>query len=307
VIYATDRVGQLKVESARQRMLALNPDIQVDIYTEALNSLNAECIAAPYGILVDGTDNFPTRYLINDLCVLSGKPFVYGSVYRFDGQVSVFDARYGPCYRCLFPEPPAPDSVPTCAEGGVLGVLPGTIGTLQATEVLKLVLGIGSPLYGALLIYDALELAFQTIRLRKDPDCLVCSDHPQVTHLIDYEDFCGTRVVDVARAAGRGEIAPAELAARLQSGAPLQLVDVRQPAEQLVSALPGAKLIPDNELNRRLSELDFTRETVVFCRSGHRSARAAEMLRAAGFADVKNLRGGINAWAREVDPTLRIY
>ena len=307
VIHDSRQVGQLKVESARRRMLAINPDIQVDSLSEALNSQNAERIAGPYEIIVDGTDNFPTRYLINDLCVLSGKPFVYGSVYRFEGQVSVFDARQGPCYRCLFPEPPPPDSVPSCAEGGVLGVLPGTIGTLQATEVLKLILGIGTPLYGALLVYDALEMAFQTIRLRKDSDCLVCSDHPQVTQLIDYEDFCGTRIAGAEHAVERGEIAPAELAARLQAGTPLQLVDVRQPEELQVSVLPGATLIPVGELYQRAAELDLAQETVVFCRSGHRSARAAEMLRAAGFKDVKNLRGGINAWAREVDTSVKIY
>jgi adenylyltransferase/sulfurtransferase len=307
VIHDTSKVGQLKVESASQRMLALNPTIQVDVYNEVLNSQNAEHIAGTYSIIVDGTDNFPTRYLINDLCVLTGKPFVYGSVYRFEGQVSVFDARYGPCYRCLFPEPPSPNSVPTCAEGGVLGVLPGTIGMLQATEVLKLALSIGAPLYGVLLVYDALETSFQSIRLRKNPDCLVCSAAPRVTHLIDYEAFCGTRVVGAAHTADRAEIAPSELAARMQSGAAIQLVDVRQPVELQVSALPGAYLIPVDELTRRTAELDPSQETVVFCRSGHRSARAAEMLRKAGFANVKSLRGGINAWAREVDTTVRIY
>ncbi len=307
VIHDTGQVGQLKVESARQRMLALNPTIQVEAYNEVLSSQNAERIASGFDIIVDGTDNFPTRYLINDLCVLTGKPFVYGSVYRFEGQVSVFDARYGPCYRCLFPEPPPPLSVPTCAEGGVLGVLPGTIGTLQATEVLKLVLGIGAPLYGTLLVYDALELSFQSIRLRKNPGCLVCGTAPQVTRLIDYEAFCGAQVVSAAQDAGQIEIAPAELAVRMKSGLPLQLVDVRLPTEQQISALTGSQLIPVDELPHRIAELDPSQETVVFCRSGHRSARAAEMLRTAGFANVKNLRGGINAWAREVDTSLKIY
>ncbi len=309
VIHGTSKLGQLKVESARERMLDLNPEIEVEVYNEPFTSENAMRIAEDYDVLVDGTDNFPTRYLVNDTCVLLGKPNVYGSIFRFEGQVSVFDARQGPCYRCLFPEPPPPGLVPSCAEGGVLGVLPGTIGTLQTTEALKLILGIGTPLIGKLLLYDALDMSFQFVRLRKNPECKVCGPHPEVTHLIDYEEFCGVPGHDHDEgSAGEGwDIEPQELARRLNNGNSIRLIDVREPNELEISRLPHAELIPLGQLAAHLKELDSAQEIVLFCRSGSRSTRALELLVSAGFRKVKNLRGGINAWAQEVDPTLPRY
>jgi adenylyltransferase/sulfurtransferase len=288
-------------------MIAINPFIQVDVYNEVFSSENARKIAEGYDILVDGTDNFPTRYLINDLCVLTGKPYVYGSIFRFEGQVSVFDARSGPCYRCLFAEPPPPGLVPSCAEGGVFGVLPGTIGTLQATEVIKLVLGVGESLAGRLLLYDALDMSFHTVQLRKNPSCKVCGDHPQVTYLVDYEAFCGVPARGSHVPEGIDEIAPTMLAERLRDGAPVGLLDVRDEVEGQISQIAGARVIPLGQLSVRLGELDPQAEWVVFCRTGVRSARAADLLRKAGFARVLNLRGGINAWAQEVDSSLYTY
>jgi sulfur-carrier protein adenylyltransferase/sulfurtransferase len=309
VIHGTTGIGMLKVESARQRMLDLNPDIQVDAYNEPFISANAMQIAADYDIIVDGTDNFPTRYLTNDLCVLSGKPNVYGSIFRFDGQVSVFDAQRGPCYRCLFPEPPPPGLVPSCAEGGVLGILPGTIGTLQATEALKLILGIGEPLIGRLLLYNALDMSFEFVKLKKNPKCKVCGPDPEVTELIDYEAFCGVPGHDHedGTVGGGWDISASELAQRMQQNNHLVLLDVREPHELEISALDGVTNIPLGQLAARLSELDSADEMVVFCKAGTRSARALELLLSAGFRKVKNLKGGINAWAREVDPGLPIY
>jgi len=309
VIHGTAGLGELKVESARSRMLDLNPDIQVEVYNEPFTSQNAMRIAADYDIIIDGTDNFPTRYLTNDVCVLLGKPNVYGSIFRFDGQVSVFDARRGPCYRCLFPEPPPPGLVPSCAEGGVLGVLPGTIGTLQATEALKLLLGIGQPLIGSLLLFNALDMSFEFVKLRKNPHCKVCGPEPEVTELIDYEAFCGVpgHDHDDGSAGVDWDITAADLAKRLKNGNHLSLIDVREPHELEISHLEGARLIPLGQLAARLSELDSAEEMVLFCKSGTRSARALELLVSAGFRKVKNLKGGINAWAREVDPSLPIY
>lgn len=309
VIHGTQSIGELKVESARQRLLDLNPDIQVEVYNEPFTSANAMRIASDYDLLVDGTDNFPTRYLTNDVCVLLGKPNVYGSIFRFEGQVSVFDARRGPCYRCLFPEPPPPGLVPSCAEGGVLGVLPGTIGTLQATEALKLILGIGEPLIGKLLLYNALDMSFEFVKLRKNPRCKVCSPEPEVTELIDYEAFCGVpgHDRDEGEVGGGWDIAASDLAKRLKVGNHIRLIDVREPHELEISHLEGAQLIPLGQLAARLSELDSAQEIVLFCKSGTRSARALELLLSAGFRRVKNLKGGINAWAREVDPRLPIY
>lgn len=306
VIHDTSRVGMLKVESARQRMMALNPYIQVDAYNDVFSSANAESIAEGYDIIVDGTDNFPTRYLINDLCVLTGRPFVYGSIFRFEGQVSVFDAKRGPCYRCLFPEPPPPGMVPSCAEGGVFGVLPGTVGTIQGTEVIKLLLNIGEPLIGRLLLYDALDMTFQTVQLRKNPRCKVCGADPQVTHLIDYEQFCGVPARG-SHAPAVPEISPVELASRLKDGDTPRLLDVRDEVESQISKLPGATVIPLGQLPGRLAEIDPTQEWVLFCRTGVRSARGAEILLNAGYKNVKNLRGGINAWAREIDPSMLTY
>lgn len=309
VIHGTSRIGELKVDSARQRMLDINPDIQVDVYNQPFTSQNAMDIAGEYDILIDGTDNFPTRYLTNDVCVLLGKPNVYGSIYRFDGQVSVFDARQGPCYRCLFPEPPPPGLVPSCAEGGVLGVLPGTIGTLQATEALKIILGIGETLLGRLLLFNALDMSFDFVTLRKNPDCKVCGPHPEVIELIDYEEFCGVPGHDHEEGSvgGGWDIEARQLAEQLSQGREIHLLDVREPHELEISRLDGADLIPLGQLAARLSELDSADEMVVFCKSGTRSARAVELLASAGFRKMKNLKGGINAWAREVDPSLPIY
>ncbi len=309
VIHATGTLGMRKVQSARQRLLDLNPAVQVDIFDEPFISSNAKQIAAPFDVILDASDNFPTRYLANDLCVLTGKPLVHAAIYRFDGQASVFYAKEGPCYRCLFPEPPPPGLVPSCAEGGVLGVLPGTIGTIQATETLKLLLGLGSSLVGRLLLYNALDLSFEFITLRKDPNCRVCGLHPQVTGLIDYDAFCGIPGFGHAESAAglEWDISAGELSARLQRGEKLRLIDVREPHELAISALPGAELFPLGQLAARLPELDSAQEMVVFCHTGVRSARALELLVSAGFRKVKNLRGGINAWAREVDPKLPVY
>lgn len=309
VIHGTSTLGQLKVDSARRRMLDLNPDIVVDVYNEPFTSANARQIAEPYDLIVDGTDNFPTRYLTNDLCVLTGKPNVYGSIYRFDGQVSVFDAKRGPCYRCLFPEPPPPGLVPSCAEGGVLGVLPGTIGTLQATEAIKLLLGIGEPLIGRLLLFNALDMSFEFVKLRKNPRCKICSPNPEVTDLIDYEAFCGVPGHDHDKDSSGTEfdITAQELATRLEAGERLKLIDVREPHELEISQIEGAQLIPLGTLASRLSELNSADELVVFCKAGTRSARALEVLYSAGFRKLHHLKGGINAWAKEVNPALPVY
>jgi adenylyltransferase/sulfurtransferase len=309
VIHSTAAVGQFKVESARARLADLNPGIQVDAINAPFTSANALEIARGYDVLIDGTDNFPTRYLTNDVCVFLGKPNIYGSIYRFEGQASVFDAKTGPCYRCLFPEPPPPGMVPSCAEGGVLGVLPGTIGTIQATEALKVLLGIGATLAGRLLIYDALEMTFDFVRLRKNPHCRVCGPAADIKELVDYDAFCGVPGRDHAGApAGSDlEIAAALLAQRLAAAAPPVLLDVREPHELEISRLPGALNIPLGALASRLAELDSARELVVFCKAGTRSARALELLLSAGFRKVRHLKGGINAWARDVDPRLPEY
>lgn len=308
VIHGTSTVGKLKVESARAKLLDLNPDIQVDVYNEPYTSENAMRIAKDYDIILDGTDNFPTRYLTNDVAVFLGKPNVYASIYRFDGQVSVFYAKEGPCYRCLFPEPPPPGLVPSCAEGGVLGVLPGTIGTLQATEALKVLLGIGEPLIGKLLLYNALDMSFDFVKLKKNPNCRVCGPNADVKELIDYEEFCGVPSHDheEGSAGANWDISVTELADRVKNNH-LKLVDVREPHELEISRLPNAINIPLGQLAARLSELDSAEEMVIFCKSGSRSARGLELLASAGFKKVKNLKGGINAWAREVDKSLPIY
>jgi molybdopterin/thiamine biosynthesis adenylyltransferase/rhodanese-related sulfurtransferase len=309
VIHGTAGLGTLKVESARARMLDINPEIQVDAYNEPFRSENAMRIAEQYDILIDGTDNFPTRYLTNDVAVLQGKPLVYGSIFRFEGQASVFDSTTGPCYRCLFPEPPPPGLVPSCAEGGVLGVLPGTIGTIQATEALKLILGVGDSLVGRLLLYNALDMSFDFVKLRKNPKCRICSADPEITELIDYEAFCGVPGVEHAEGevGGGWDIEALELAARLGTGTQVRLIDVREPHELEISRLPDADLIPLGELAARMNELDSAEEIVLFCKSGTRSARALEVLASAGFRKMKNLKGGINAWAREVDQNLPVY
>jgi adenylyltransferase/sulfurtransferase len=308
IIHGTSTIDKLKVESARDRMLDVNPDIEVEVYNEPFTSENAMRIAQDYDILIDGTDNFPTRYLTNDVSVFLGKPNVYGSIFRFDGQASVFYAKEGPCYRCLFPEPPPPGLVPSCAEGGVLGVLPGTIGTIQATEALKVLLGIGSPLTGKLLLYNALDMSFDFVTLKKNPKCRVCGPDADIKELIDYEEFCGVpgHDHDEGSAGVEWDITASELSERLQ-GNHLKLLDVREPHELEISALPGATNIPLGTLAARMSELNSADEMVIFCKAGTRSARALELLVTAGFKKVKNLKGGINAWAQEVDKSLPIY
>jgi molybdopterin/thiamine biosynthesis adenylyltransferase/rhodanese-related sulfurtransferase len=308
VIHGTSTVGKLKVDSAKAKLLDLNPGIQIDVYNEPYTSENALRIAKDYDIILDGTDNFPTRYLTNDVAVFLGKPNVYASIYRFDGQVSVFYAKEGPCYRCLFPEPPPPGLVPSCAEGGVLGVLPGTIGTLQATEALKVLLGIGEPLIGKLLLYNALDMSFDFVKLKKNPNCRVCGPNADIKELIDYEEFCGVPSHDHEEgSAGAGhDITVQELSERVKTNH-LKLLDVREPHELQISALPDAVNIPLGQLAARLSELDSADEMVIFCKSGSRSARGLELLASAGFKKVKNLKGGINAWAKEVDTNLPLY
>ncbi len=316
VIHGTDDVGRLKLESARDRIRGINPHVQVDTYEVPLTSDNALDILAPYDIVIDGTDNFPTRYLTNDACVLLGKPNVYGSIFRFEGQASVFYAEEGPCYRCLFPEPPPPGLVPSCAEGGVLGILPGTIGLVQATEAIKLILGIGEPLIGRLLLYDALGMTVDEVRLRKNPDCPVCGENPTLTELIDYEQFCGVPahdnslyMADAEAGAGVPEITPGELKERLDHGEELFIVDVREPHEWEISNLEslGAVLIPQGQVLNRMNELDTAQEIVVQCRTGARSAAVIQDLQNHGFKKLYNLEGGINRWAREIDPSLPVY
>ena len=305
IIHGTSNIGQPKIESARARILDVNPLVQVDTYETALSSENALEIFAPYDVIVDGTDNFPTRYLTNDACVLLGKPNVYGSIFRFEGQASVFWAAEGPCYRCLYPEPPPPGLVPSCAEGGVLGVLPGVIGVIQATETIKLLLGIGEPLVGRLLLYDALKMRFREMRLHKDPACPVCGPNPTVTELIDYQEFCGIHPPSAEDAAW--DITATDLKRRLDAGDPLYLLDVREPHEWDIAHLDGATLIPVAQVQARAGELSTADEIVVYCKGGTRSARAVADLRALGFRKLKNLKGGINAWSDEVDASVPKY
>ncbi len=308
IIHGTSTIGKLKVDSAKAKLLDLNPDIQVDVYNEPYTSENALRIARDYDIILDGTDNFPTRYLTNDVAVFLGKPNVYASIFRFDGQVSVFYAKEGPCYRCLFPEPPPPGLVPSCAEGGVLGVLPGTVGTLQATEALKILLGIGDPLIGKLLLYNALDMSFDFVTLKKNPKCRVCGPNADIRELIDYKEFCGVPGHDHEDgSAGAGfDITAKELSESIQTNH-LKLLDVREPHELQISALPNAVNIPLGQLAGRLAELNSADDMVVFCKGGTRSARALELLVSVGFKKIKNLKGGINAWAKEVDTSLPIY
>jgi adenylyltransferase/sulfurtransferase len=307
VIHFTSDVGRSKLESARQKIAAINPFVTVKPFETKLTSQNALEIFADFDIIVDGTDNFPTRFLVNDACVFTGKPNVYGSIFRFEGQASVFAAKEGPCYRCLYPEPPPPGLVPSCAEGGVLGILPGLVGLIQATEAIKLILGSGEPLIGRLLLVDALGMKFRELKLRKNPDCVVCGTHPTVTKLIDYEEFCGLRGQEKpVSASGVPEITVEELKRRLDAKEDFVLVDVREAHEYQICNLNG-QLIPLGELPRRVSELDPAKEMVVHCRSGQRSARAVAFLRQAGFAKVSNLAGGILAWADRIDPKVPKY
>src|SRR5271154_6512399 len=308
VTFGTSDVGKFKSEAARERLSNLNPNIQIEAFETKLTSDNALELFKYFDIIVDGTDNFPTRYLVNDACILLGKPNVYGSIFRFEGQATVFGMPDGPCYRCLYPEPPPPGLVPSCAEGGVLGVLPGIVGSIQAMETIKLILGAGESLVGRLLLFDALQMRFRELKLRKNPDCPVCGKNPTVTKLIDYDQFCG--IVPQAAPAqiqnGISQISPIELKRRLDAGEDLFVLDVREPHEYQIANL-GAKLIPLGDLPARVSELDSSREIVVHCKGGGRSQKAAEFLAQSGFKKLHNLAGGINAWSTDVDPKIAKY
>jgi len=306
IIHGTPDVGRPKLDSARDRLNAINPEVTVETHDAAISSDNALELLADYDIIVDGTDNFPTRYLVNDACVLLGKPNVYGSIFRFEGQASVFATKDGPCYRCLYPEPPPPGLVPSCAEGGVLGVLPGVVGTIQATEVVKLIIGVGEPLINRFMIYDALRMRFRELKLRKDPECPVCGENPTVTELIDYEQFCG--ILPASADAEESDDTTVEaLKGRLDRQDGVFVLDVREPQEYQICRIPDSTLIPLGDLPQRLSELEGHDDMVVHCKSGARSAKAVKLLREAGFSKAKNLRGGILAWIDRVDPSLPKY
>src|SRR6201996_9468719 len=314
IIHSTKDIGRKKIDSAEEKLSALNPAIKIVKHETMLSSANALEILKDYDIVADGTDNFPTRYLVNDACVLSGnKPNAYASIFRFEGQASVFATEQGPCYRCLYPEPPPPGLVPSCAEGGVLGILPGLLGVIQATEVIKLILGIGEPLIGRLLLVDSLGMKFRELKLRKNPDCPVCGKNPTVTELIDYQQFCGIAPEPKADQVtanpiqnGIPQISPKELKQKLDSGENIFVLDVREPHEYQIANL-GAKLIPLNDLPARAGELDKNAEIVVHCKSGGRSQKASEFLVQNGFKNVQNLAGGITAWSNDVDPTIAKY
>ena len=308
IIHTTADVGRKKLDSAEEKLRAINPYINIRKFETKLSSENALDLFREFDIVADGTDNFPTRYLVNDACVLTGKPNVYGSIFRFEGQASVFATEQGPCYRCLYPEPPPPGLVPSCAEGGVLGILPGLVGIMQATEVIKLILGSGEPLIGRLLLIDALGMKFRELKLRKNPDCPACGKHPTITKLIDYNEFCGIRGEEtpVAAAAGIPTMQVEELKRRLDAGDNLFVLDVREPHEYQICNIQGY-LIPLGDLPKRVNELDSSREIVAHCRSGVRSAKAVEFLQQAGFKKVHNLAGGILAWADRIDPKMPKY
>ena len=309
VIHGTKDVGKKKLDSAFETMADINPYVKLDRHETALSSENAMEIFKDYDIIVDGTDNFPTRYLVNDACVILNKPNVYGSIFRFEGQATVFAYEGGPCYRCLYPEPPPPGLVPSCAEGGVLGILPGTIGLIQATETVKLILGIGQPLVGRLLLYDALGMKFRELKLRKNPECPVCGDHRTVTKLIDYVEFCGVphQEAPPEPAAASGDIEPTEVKVMLDRGDKFTLVDVREPHEFQICRIPGSVLIPLGELQKRLAELDPNSEIVAHCKSGARSGKAVDFLKQQGYKKARNMKGGILAWSDKVDPTVPKY
>jgi adenylyltransferase/sulfurtransferase len=307
VIHGTKDVGKKKLDSAAETMLDINPYVQIDRHEVALSSENALGILKDYDIVVDGTDNFPTRYLVNDACVLLKKPNVYGSIFRFEGQATIFAYPGGPCYRCLYPEPPPPGLVPSCAEGGVLGILPGTVGLIQATETVKLILGIGEPLIGRLVLYDALAMRFRELKLRRNPECPVCGDHPTITKLIDYQEFCGIPNQTHEEKPMEGDIEPTEVKAKIDQGDRFVLIDVREPHEYQICNIPQAKLIPLGDLPKRVNELDSADEIVAHCKSGMRSAKAVDFLKQAGFKKVRNMKGGILAWSDKVDPTVPKY
>jgi molybdopterin/thiamine biosynthesis adenylyltransferase/rhodanese-related sulfurtransferase len=309
VLHSTADVGRNKIDSAAERLRGINPEIEIETYEMHITSQNALDLMRPYDIVIDGTDNFPTRYLVNDACVLLGKPNIYGSIFRFEGQASVFSPPAGPCYRCLFAEPPPPGMVPSCAEGGVLGILPGVIGCIQATEAIKLILGNGKPLIGRLLLYDALEMKFREIKIKRDPNCPICGENPTITELIDYEQFCGIRGDEAAgpQLESQWEMSVEELKARVDRGDDFDILDVRNPEEWEICHIDGAKLIPVGELPARVYELDSARDIAIHCKTGARSARALEFLRNAGFRRIKNVRGGIIEWAQKIDHSLPTY
>jgi adenylyltransferase/sulfurtransferase len=309
IIHGQSDIGRSKAESARDSVREINPYVEVVLYEERLDSSNAFRIFEPYDLIVDGTDNFATRYLVNDACVLLGKPYVWGSIYRFDGQASVFWAEHGPCYRCLYPEPPPPGMVPSCAEGGVLGVLCGSVGSIQVTDAIKLITGIGDPLVGRLMVYDALEMTYRTVRVRKDPECPLCGKNPTITELIDYEAFCGSVSEEAQEAAVGSTITAQDLKDLVDRGERINLVDVREPAEFEIVRIPGATLIPKNEIlsGAALAQLPQDRKTVLYCKTGIRSAEALAAVKAAGFSDAVHVQGGVVAWIKQVDPTLPIY
>ncbi len=310
IIHFTGDVGRSKIASAEEKLKAINPDVKIIRHEGPVDSSNALELFAGYDVIVDGTDNFPTRYLVNDACVLLGKPNVYGSIFRFDGQATVFFPPHGPCYRCLYPEPPPPDLVPNCAEGGVLGILPGLIGVIQATETVKLILGAGNPLIGRLLIYDALDMSFRELKVRPNPKCPICGPNPTIRGLIDYHEFCGVRGAEPApsgTASGMAEITPSALKTLLDSGQGPLILDVRNPEEIAICRIAGSVVIPLPELPSRLSELSPAASIVVHCKSGARSAKAITLLQAAGFSHLKNLEGGILGWIKDVDPSLPVY
>ena len=307
IIHDTNDVGRPKLTSARETIHDINPFVEVVGYETRLSSENALDIFKDFDVIADGTDNFPTRYLVNDACVLLGKPNVYGSIFRFEGQASVFYAKEGPCYRCLYPEPPPPGLVPSCAEGGVLGVLPGIVGCIQALETIKLIIGAGDSLIGRLLLFDALRMKFRELKLRKNPDCVICGPNPAVTQLIDYEQFCGIRGEENAPATKLPEVTAPELKKMMDEKKPFVLIDVREPHEYQICSIPGSKLIPLGEVAGRMNELNSADEIVVHCKSGMRSAKAVDLLMQSGFRKIHNLRGGILAWSDQVDSSVPKY
>jgi adenylyltransferase/sulfurtransferase len=308
VLHDTANVGKPKLQSALERLKAINPEVKYDGYETRLTAANAMEICKPYDIIIDGTDNFATRYLVNDVCVLLKKPNVYGSIFRFDGQASVFHPPYGPCYRCLYPNPPPPGEVPSCAEGGVLGILPGIIGVIQATEAVKLLIGKGEPLIGRLLHYDALAMTFKTYKVRRHTNCPICGENPTIKSLIDYDQFCGVRGAEApAPASVAGDITVEELKQRLDRGEEVFILDVRNVPEVAICKIPGSTLVPLPELPQRFTELDRDREMVVHCKSGMRSAKAVAFLREQGFTKLRNLKGGILEWAAKVDKSMPTY
>ena len=309
IIHGTPDVGRSKLESARDTLVAINPEVAIDMHETALSSSNAFDVLGDYDIVVDGTDNFPTRYLVNDACVLLRKPNVFGSIFRFEGQASVFATKQGPCYRCLYPEPPPPGLVPSCAEGGVLGILPGVVGTIQATETVKLIIGVGEPLINRFMIYDALRMKFRELKLRRDPECPVCGDRPTVTQLIDYDQFCGITPTDpvLDDSTSGDDVTVEELKFFIDNNDGVFLLDVREPQEHQICSIPGSVLIPLGELPNRISELGGHKDVVVHCKSGVRSAKAVKILSDAGFTKVRNLSGGILRWIDVVDPSLPKY